>query len=317
LLRLAGPRGVSVVDHHGLTVIDLAHDGVPAGVGRVSCALLLPPGRYFLRRPLGPSRAGTVPHLEQSLVLPPGWELAVQVPPPAEGIVPAPPGLMLRRPGTPTRHAETGLAATLGLALAECRPVPRALLDQALAAMPGNPLLGILAGHLLLAQGTTTEGDVALDGLVRQLQALLGETHPDVQALGLHCAEPALQPQGSLTALPMLHRSWRLLVAASHDRPRLLPCRLWARTVAKRLQAPYLAWSTDHQQRARAQRELAAATWAGTRPPGAGSNSATGAGRPLPAKCDPATARQRARLLDVPRSALVPLAELYLDTAEA
>ena len=48
----------------------------------------------------GAARAGTVPHLEQSLVLPPGWELAVHVPPPAEGSR----GVMY--PGEPEYHRE-------------------------------------------------------------------------------------------------------------------------------------------------------------------------------------------------------------------
>jgi hypothetical protein len=207
----------------------------------------------------------------------------------------------MRRLGGPaTAEARNCLVAAFTAALAGRRPVLRLALEQSLAGAVSDPLLGILTGHLLLLEHEADPArDISmLDALVRRLQELVGEHHPDVQALGLRCADSALRPSGPLRALPMFQRSWRLLAAASHDLHRLIPCRYWERVMAQCAQEPFLAWSTDHTRRARVQHELAKATWGGA--------SAC-------AKSSHATARLRARLLDLPFSALGALAELYLD----
>jgi hypothetical protein len=318
MLCLSGPRqpGVSVVDAHGLTVIDLAYDGEPVGSSAVvSCGMAVAPGNYFLRQRLGPSRAGTVSCQEQSLVLPPGWALEVWVPPCSAGSGPVAVSLLMRRLGAPaTAVAQERLVAAFSAALADRRPVLRLALEQSLAGAVTDPLLGILTGHLLLLeQESDPARDIpALDPLVRRLQDLVGMEHPDVQALGLRCADAALRPRGPLSALPMYHRSWRMLVAASHHSRNLLPCRFWERVMARGGQEPFLAWSTDHRQRARVQRELAEATWGGVPAP---IGNVISLARPVPAKSDRATARRRAQLLELPLSALSLLADLYLDIA--
>jgi hypothetical protein len=328
VLRLAGPArpGVSVVDMHGLTVLDLAYDGEPlpgdtAGEERVACAIALPPGGYFLRRRLGASRAGAAPVMEQSLVLVAGWALDVSVPPMLPAAMPPPVGLLMRPLAGPAPSAEQdALVAAMTVALADRRRILTPALEAALTGRVVDPLAGILAGHLLLLDQEYDPGrDLsALNGLVRQLRQLLGPLHPDVKALALRCPDATLRPSRPVPVLPMFMRSWRLLVAASHSRRALLPRRLWERAMARTAQSPFLAWSMDGRQRQAVQRELAEATWgttatlAGSAPP---MGNVVPFARAVPVKSDRGAARRRALLLDVPLSALELLAEVYEDNA--
>lgn len=303
LLRLSGAGGapVSVVDDNGLTVLDLRHE--PAGEPLAQQVHALPAGQYFLRRQLGAAH-----FLEQSLVLPAGWALDLLVPAPA-GV----PELRMRRLGG---GGNPLLADALGVALADRRRVLDPEVEEALLRQQGDPLVGILTGHLLLAEHEADPGrDLgALNRLVRRLREQLGPQHPDVQALALACPDPALRPDTPVQALPLYQRSWRLLVAASHDNRWLLPARLWERALARTAQAPFLAWSTDRVQRSALQLELAEATWGGVlAAPQAGN--VVSFGRAVPRKSPRAVARRRARLLGVPASALDLLAELYQDCA--
>ncbi len=331
VLRLTGParQGVSVVDVHGLTVLDLAYDGLPQeppgapdplGCARmVSCTMALAPGGYFLRRRLG-ARGSATPVMEQSLVLSPGWALDVSVPARDPAALPPPVGMLMRPlEGQAPGAAQEALVAAMTIALADRRRILTPALEAMLTRRVADPLAGILAGHLLLLEQEYDPGrDIsALNGLVRQLRLLLGPLHPDVKALALRCPDPTLRPLRPLPALPMFMRSWRLLVAASHSRRGLLPRRLWERAMARTAQSPFLAWSMDTRQRQAVQRELAEATWGATE--AVASQAAMGNvlsfPRAVPVKSDRGVARRRALLLDVPLSALELLAEVYEDYA--
>jgi hypothetical protein len=81
-----------------------------------------------------------------------------------------------------------------------------------------NPMLGIYAAHLLLLEGSV-DGELFQE-VVRNLRALLGRQHPDVEAL-------ALRAPGEATPLPfenppMLSRSWSLVVEATVTQPSLV-----------------------------------------------------------------------------------------------
>ncbi len=333
ILHLSGParQGISVVDAHGLTVLDLAYDGLPRsdqapaeakGCDRtVSCAIALPPGGYFLRRRLGCARGVAAPVMEQSLVLARGWTLDVSVPARDPARPPPPVGLLMRPIEGPAPTAEQdALIAAMTIALADRRRILTPALEAALTRQVENPLAGILAGHLLLLEQEYDPGrdTSALNGLVRQLHQLVGPVHPDVKALALRCPDHTLRPSRPVPSLPMFMRSWRLLVAGSHSRRALLPRRLWERAMARTAQSPYLAWSMDSRQRQLVQRELAEATW-GTVDAVASGAAAVGNvipfARSVPAKSDRGAARRRALLLDVPLSALELLAEVYEDNA--
>lgn len=78
--------------------------------------------------------------------------------------------------------------------------------------------MGIYAGHLLLLE---PELDLeSLQDVVLNLRTLLGADHPDVEALALRAQlDPSPSP---FHELPMLRRSWTLLVEASIGRPELI-----------------------------------------------------------------------------------------------
>jgi hypothetical protein len=73
-----------------------------------------------------------------------------------------------------------------------------------------NPMLGILGMHLLLKnQESDTE---LLQTIIQNLRNLLGDPHPDVEALALR-----LEQTGSYVfqSPPMMRRSWSLVVNAT------------------------------------------------------------------------------------------------------
>jgi hypothetical protein len=263
-------------------------------------------GQYYLRRQVGDAH-----FIEQSLVLPAGWALDLEVP--AEK--PAVPVLRMQRVGG---GGDPLLAEALGVALADRRRVLNPALEEMLTRQVCDPLAGILTGHLLLAEREHDPGRdlAALNRLVRRLSKLLGNDHPDVQALALACPDEGLRPDAPVTALPLFQRSWHLLLAASHDNRSLLPSRLWERALARSAQAPFLAWSTDRLRRSALQLELAEAAWGAMLPATTATmGNVVTLGRPVPRISPRAEARRRARLLDVPASALDMLAELYQDCA--
>jgi hypothetical protein len=89
-----------------------------------------------------------------------------------------------------------------------------------------NPMLGIYGAHLLLLEGSV---DVALlREVVHNLRGMLGNQHPDVEALALRAeGEP---PPAPFDQPPMLSRSWSLIVGASVARPALVTDSLAERT---------------------------------------------------------------------------------------
>ena len=81
-----------------------------------------------------------------------------------------------------------------------------------------NPMLGVYGAHLLLLE---SRADAPLLQLVVQnLRNMLGREHPDVEALALRAVGvPSPQP---FQHLPMLYRSWSLILDASVTRPDLV-----------------------------------------------------------------------------------------------
>ena len=104
----------------------------------------------------------------------------------------------------------------------------------------------MIDGHLvLLGTERGQRSPVSLDEVVVNLRRLVGPDHPDVEALSLRCADPALRHTAPFTTPPLLERSWRLMVAASQDTPGLVPLALWQRIQAQVTAALYLVWSAD------------------------------------------------------------------------
>lgn len=81
-----------------------------------------------------------------------------------------------------------------------------------LAAKFNDPMLGILAGHLILMDASPDL--TLLQTVVNNLRALLPTVHPDEEALGLRLSNNSpLQ----VSVLPMLRRSWAIILDAAAD----------------------------------------------------------------------------------------------------
>jgi len=117
-----------------------------------------------------------------------------------------------------------------------------AQLDEMLRAKFGNPMLGIYGGHLLLLSAESNRA--LLREIVDNLQALVGDQHPDVMALRL-----TLEPDAAMRFRfpPMLRSSWDLVVAkASHPGSALVPPDSYAFKIGGHLygSGAALAWRT-------------------------------------------------------------------------
>ncbi|MDQ4086752.1 MAG: caspase family protein, partial [Pseudomonadota bacterium] len=251
----AGPveppwSGVVLRDAQGSPIVDLALEGRrdlrqdPFAVA----AARLDPGAYELHFP------GESGHLlAQSVIVPPGeWRVEIYL---MRAMVAGASGrrprlsLLMRRAGATQKSALDHLVERLAVALADERP---ALGDDLLAALQGkfdNPLLGILGGHLILMAEQWGQ-DVRpgrLDDVVRNLRTLVGADHPDVEVLSLYCMDPSLRRAEPIAQPPIYERSWRLLVEAAHEEPRLVPAPLWRKIMAMTATPPFLHWSPDPQ----------------------------------------------------------------------
>lgn len=214
--------------------------------GDPSAYMLLdvPPGTFFLHCPSGSGRT-----VELALTAVANWRLEVYLLRSRRGSHEAMPKLSFlmcqTAQGWSEQQNERLEKATL--ALADERPILNAELEELLLRKFENPLEGIVGGHLLLIQrehDRSTDPHL-LDEVVTNLRRLLGTEHPDVEALSLLCPNVALRRKKPFKAPPLLERSWRLIVEASRNNPRLVPLSLWDRVQASSTLPPYLAWATD------------------------------------------------------------------------
>ena len=132
-------------------------------------------------------------------------------------------------------------------ALAGERKVATKELGASLTGDFENPMLGLFGAHLMLIASEAVEWQAEqktaatapaapvvfdqklFDDVVARLGKILGDDQPDVVALRTKVSErPSLEP---LRSLPMLWRSWRLLVEASNESPDLVPPELWRQSL--------------------------------------------------------------------------------------
>lgn len=144
-----------------------------------------------------------------------------------------------------------------------------------------NPLAGIFGGLLLeterQARGEKFDQDHAklFDSVVRKLRTMVGGEHPDVEALSFRCQEERLVHTGPITARPMFHRCWRLILEAAASRRDLVPLDLWKSIVASGSMPPYFIWFTGTDaQSARLQHFRVAAAQFSTTPQAGGVEAA-------------------------------------------
>jgi hypothetical protein len=130
-----------------------------------------------------------------------------------------------------------------------------------------NPMLGLFGAHLMLIASEAVEWQAEqeskattpppapvafdqklFDHVVSRLEKILGDEQPDVVALGTKASErPSSRP---LRSLPMLWRSWRLLIEASNESPDLVSPDLWRQSLGTLPTRPFFIWSVpeDHAE---------------------------------------------------------------------
>lgn len=259
-------RGVSIVDADGKVVIDMETQAQQdsGGDAYAFCAKGVAPGSYFLRQHLDDGHA-----LEQSLILCAGWRtelyLLRQVISGSNRLDPRPRVAILMRqigagPGSDVDE-EDRIAEVAKQAMGAERRILSASLEETLMLKSRNPVASIIGGHLLLIERERDPGrDIGmLDTVVRNLRALLGGGHPDVEALALQCADPTLRRLSALRGPPMFQRSWALLAQGARKRADLVPADMWARVQAQGALPPFLVWNTDEQVKFASRQQLARA----------------------------------------------------------
>ncbi|HEX2222446.1 MAG TPA: hypothetical protein VHK06_07955 [Candidatus Limnocylindria bacterium] len=250
----------------------------PAGTdggGFIGCTFAVDPGAYVLRR-----RAPSGVILEQAIIASPGWQTQVFVlKRSAEGRrsgddrTPDPTALLvddlsilMAREGFNPHSEEARLAELARLALADERRILSRELRGWLDGKFEDPMLGIVGGHLVdlslrrahddeAARGKAAAGLQApqptlaseslpedLNVVVDNLRRLVGDDHPDVEALSLCCPARSRRTGRPLSVAPMLRRSWSLYVAATNERRGLVRASLWRRVSEVTALVPYFAW---------------------------------------------------------------------------
>jgi hypothetical protein len=231
-LTLRDQLGSLVADLGALSVTDLSGDPC------AGCNVEVDAGIYRLRLEL-PSGEGAAPtSLEQTIVASPGWQTQIFLLQRAYGVEPSDwradlPGAsillsrgfgfdVLEPNSRQTELARLGITCQRKIVSQEIREMLRWKLE--------NPMLGILGMHLLLKnQESDTE---LLQTIIQNLRKLLGDPHPDVEALALR-----LEQTGSYVfqSPPMMRRSWSLVVNATAVRAELIPAGSLADEIWNRL----------------------------------------------------------------------------------
>lgn len=257
---------VRVVTGRGKTVLDVTRDGVLESAAKQDpyavATAALEPGHYFLRRR---ARDGTL--REQTLILPRGWSLEVYMLRriAAEGGEPG--RLMLsfhmrRQDDGKPDLAEDRLLEAAYAALADERRVVAGEFEELLRNQR-NPMAGIVGAHLFLLEAERSGArDLSLlNDVVGNLRQLVGDEHPDVEALSLRCPDPALRARRQVKRPPIFHRSWDILTRATEERESLVPVAVWKRVHAVVPRPLYLAWVADAAIKRESLDALAQAVW--------------------------------------------------------
>ncbi len=276
-LSLRRLTGQTIVEYERASVIALNwnNDGRDPAA---SCTVSLDPGTYLLRQegpngsvversvvasPDWQTQVFVLKNEPRSSTAPAAGSEDADV---ALALLPDSVSVLMSRDGFDPWRNDMELAEVARIALTDER---RVMSDQLMAMLDGkfeNPMLGVFGAHILLlsldraASETTADRANApaeaapaprlelplqakdLDVIVQNLRRLVGDRHPDVEALSLRASDPALRHRKPLTEPPMLRRSWSLFVAASNDAPSLCPPELWKRIRQMRPAPPYLTW---------------------------------------------------------------------------
>lgn len=259
-------EGITVVDTRGKIVADFSQDGkhsMQEGDPYSVLTKSIKPGTYFLRQRMDHQFT-----MEQALVLVQGWALEVYV-----LRYPVRPEISADRVSNPTESRlldsrpyismimkriegytgnstiEDRILEAARVALINERPILNSDLEIMLFEKFNNPLAGIIGGHLLIIEHEQNPHRdlVLLNKVVKNLRGLVGEGHPDVEALSLRCPDLELQCKSAIKMPPMLLRSWKLLVDASYENRKLIPKKVFTRIEGQACIPPFLVWAHDKE----------------------------------------------------------------------
>jgi hypothetical protein len=207
--------------------------------------------------------------VEQSLIVPKDWFLHVYLlrlsTPDGSGFRPSRRLSFIMQPVPGAGHNAVALSdeflttlETARVALADERLILDKQLEALLLAKFNNPIAGIIGAHLLLIEKERdpTRDIKVLNEVVTNMRGLVGNEHPDVEALSLRCPDESLRSVKPIKSPPMFQRSWALLVEGSQVRPSLLPHSLWDRVQAHTSLPPYFLWSVDEESKKAARAAL-------------------------------------------------------------
>lgn len=231
-------------------IADLKTDGKvdTAGDPIVTCTLSLAPGVYELRYPLNREI-----HVAQTLVLPPGgWrQEAYLLRYPKDAWARPVVTLLMRRIGAAWGTDEDLIVQKALVALADKRTITEGEFIDSLCDRYDDPIAAIVGAHLLHI-ASQQNGEIRpkrLNGVISRLRQMVGDRHPDVEALSLFCPDESLRAKSPVGAAPMFERSWSLLIGESYDASDLVPLELWKKVNATVLAPPYFCWTTDNALR--------------------------------------------------------------------
>lgn len=241
--------GLCLHDLSGTLLIDLA-DGAQIDAAdpqekrdasAVNC-IAVDPGAYLVRLTLADGST-----LERSLIAVQGWQTQIfllttdygrgQCADLANGAVVM---AQIGRPFDPYGRGERA-AVLARYALIQHRPIADAVLRELYELKFEDPILGLLAAHLLRRD---EPGNQAINEVMDNLRRILGPDHPDVCAL----EDPKKRTNGHpLMAPPMLRPSWDRATMASLDQPDLLPDSPLFENVENSLlpSLPWLIWRVE------------------------------------------------------------------------
>jgi hypothetical protein len=131
--------------------------------------------------------------------------------------------------------------------------ITKEIVEQKLNEKFDNPMLGIYAAHLLLLNKEHLEAlnkvlnKPILEVVVETLRNLLGQPHPDVEAIAL---KSTLSSNYVFNAPPMLCLSWKYILEASVHKPELVPENSLASQIAGQLCSSdlWLMWLQSQNQ---------------------------------------------------------------------
>jgi hypothetical protein len=243
-------QGLSLRDLEGNVIADLTTQGKQSHNWEpwAGCNVEVNPGRYLLRL-----ETPWDVNLEQTIVASSGWQTQVFMLPRNYGeeadskradLLGAAILLARQGQGFDPDNETARLAELARLGLCNGR---RVLSDEVLRMLANkfeNPMLGILAAHLLLLDEKPDLGLLKI--VMDNLRSLLPGSHPDVEALSL-----VLDPNAAYTfdVPPMVRKGWSLIVSATAKRPDIIPDDSIAAKIATNLWGsdPWLIWTNPKQ----------------------------------------------------------------------